>query len=50
MSEESTEWNLPSYRVTRMSTTGNPAARPSSMALRTPFSTEGMNWLGTDPP
>ena len=41
-SEESTEWALPSKRVTRRSTTGYPAPMPRSIWVRTPFSTLGM--------
>ena len=50
MSEESTECALPSTSVTRMSTTGYPAATPRSIWARTPFSTDGMNCRGTEPP
>ena len=50
MSEESTEWALPSYSVTRTSTMGYPASTPRCIWVRTPFSTEGMNWRGTAPP
>ncbi len=49
-SEESTLCALPSTRVTRTSTTGQPGRRPRSSRARTPFSTLGMNWCGTAPP
>ena len=39
-SEESTEWALPSVRVTLTSTTGQPASRPFSSWWCTPFSTD----------
>ena len=34
----------------RTSTTGYPDSTPFSSCARAPFSTEGMNWRGTDPP
>ena len=48
MSEESTLCALPSVRVTRRSTIGWPNRQPRSICARTPFSTLGMNWRGTD--
>ena len=50
ISEESVSWYLPSVRVTRTSTRGKPARGPLSIASSTPFSTAGMNSVGTEPP
>ena len=36
--------------MTRTSCSGKPATKPVSRTLRTPFSTDGMNWLGIAPP
>ena len=36
--------------MTRTSCSGKPATKPVSRTLRTPFSTDGMNWLGIVPP
>ena len=50
MSEESTGCALPSNSVTRTPVIGYPASTPASIWERTPFSTDGMNCLGTTPP
>src|SRR5229473_2049940 len=50
MSEESTSWYLPSYRMARKSTTGKPARYPRAAASRIPLSTEGIQFLGIAPP
>ena len=43
MSEESTEWNLPSTSVTLTSTIGLPDRTPSDIVFTMPFSIDGMN-------
>ena len=50
ISDESTEWYLPSKQVTFTSTTGKPKTPPCSIVSCTPFSTAGMNWRGIAPP
>ncbi len=50
MSDESTEWNFPSTRVTFTSTMGFPLITPSAIVFTMPFSMEGMNWFGMAPP
>ena len=42
MSEESTEWDLPSWSVTCRSTTGTPKRVPWATCCCSPFSTEAM--------
>ena len=50
ISDESVSWYLPSVSVTRTSTSGKPMRGPLSIASSTPFSTAGMNSVGTEPP
>ena len=50
MSEESTVWNFPSTSVTLTSTIGFPLTTPSAIVLTMPFSIDGMNWWGIEPP
>ena len=50
ISDESVSWDLPSVSVTRTSTTGKPIRGPFAIASSTPFSTAGMNSVGTEPP
>ena len=50
MSDESTEWALPSWSVTLTSTIGCPLIVPLASWAAMPFSTEPMNWRGTAPP
>jgi len=50
MSEESTAWAAPSLRVTETPVTGAPMRAPLASMERKPFSTAGMNSLGTEPP
>ena len=50
ISDESTEWYLPSKHVTCTSTTGKPYTPPCSIVSSTPFPTAGMNWRGITPP
>ena len=50
LSEESTAWAAPSLITTRKPVTGNPIRRPFSIIDWKPFSTEGMNSVGIEPP
>ena len=50
ISDESTSWYDPSYRVTFTSTKGYPAITPDSRASLHPFSTAGIYSLGITPP
>ena len=50
ISDESTEWYLPSKHSTRTSTTGKPCTPPCAIVSSMPFSTAGMNWRGMAPP
>ena len=50
ISDESTEWYLPSKHSTRTSTTGKPWRPPPVIVSSMPFCTAGMNWRGMAPP